>query len=130
MSAPDATRSADDLWQIVYARLEHPRKAKDHSANAVLNRLVNERFPSGPPLELNQTTCSIGEHEYSTRELEAFERWHKRDTPASDAGSIVVAQCRGRSFVIDGNNRVNRWIRENSRDLHRAIVIYCERLDG
>jgi hypothetical protein len=130
MSTPDATRSADDLWRLVYSSLEHHRKAKDPSAHAVLNRLVNERFPSGPRLELNDTTCAIGEHEYSTRELEGFERWHKRDTPASDGGSIVVAQCRGRNLVIDGNNRVNRWIRESSRDLHHAIVIRYERADG
>ena len=123
-------RSPDDLWRLAYSSLEHHRKAKDHSANAVLNRLVNERFPSGPRLELNETTCVVSEHEYSTRELESFEKWHDRDTPARDGGSIVIVECRGRHLLIDGNNRVNRWIQENSSDLHNAIVIHHERADG
>ena len=112
--------SEAEHWTQAYATLI-PKKDESHAET--LNRLVNERFNGLPALELNTRTCSIREDVWATECLRALEPKHARADPKRDGGVIIVVECRGRKLLVDGNNRVNRWLREGSRASHRLLVI-------
>lgn len=119
--------SEAELWTLAYATLIPKR---DDSRAETLNRLANERFDGMSALELNARTCSIREEVWATELFREVEPKHAGADPKRDGGVIIVVECRGRKLLVDGNNRVNRWLKEGSRDSHRVLVIECRGEQG
>jgi hypothetical protein len=126
----------DQAWRLVESELGFHRRKPTHDWIDTLNRLWRKnRFVMSmdgmlkleePPPVLTRAMLSV------TRERWPLERLaplvhpdaHDRARPKRDDLPILVLEWRGRHFLIDGINRVNRRVRERSQGPHDVIVIH------
>ena len=129
MSADAAT------WALVEDALGHHAKAGDGAIDT-LNRLWRKnRFVTS----LDGVLKLDAEPPVLTREMLSAtrERWplerlaplvhpdaHGRARPKKDDLPVLVLEWRGRHFLIDGLNRVNRRLRAREPGPHEVIVIH------
>lgn len=126
LSAP-APPSQDAIWHVIDQVLTyHQKPGRDLTPTDALNRLFarhvrRERLRGMP--QLDRTTCSVTCEARTASDLRSFVRWHGRARPRFESYPIVVARCDSRFFVLDGNNRTNKWIAEASPERRSVIVI-------
>ena len=128
--------SADaEAWALVEDALGHHAKP-GHGAIETLNRLWRKnRFVTS----LDGVLKLDAEPPVLTREMltATRERWplerlaplvhpdaHGRARPKKDDLPVLVLEWRGRHFLIDGLNRVNRRLRAREPGPHAVIVIH------
>ena len=116
-----------DLWKRIEAIFEwHQKPEKDTSSIQALNRLAQEQVQSHdlPPLAplTDKTSFSVLAASWPINELAKLPRRHARTKPAYDAGPVVVLQHYG-YWLLDGNNRINKWISENSTIPHEVLIV-------
>jgi hypothetical protein len=128
--------SADaEDWAIVESALGHHAKP-GHDGIDTLNRLWRKnrfvtsldgvlKLDAEPPV---LTRAML----HATRERWPLERLaplvhpdaHGRSRPKRDDLPVLVLEWRGRHFLIDGLNRVNRRVRAREAGPHEVIVIH------
>lgn len=122
-------------WAIVESELTHHAKP-GHGWIETLNRLWRKnRFVTS----LDGLLKLDAEPPVLTREMLSVtrERWgldrlaplvhpdaHGRARPKKDDLPVLVLEWRGRHFLIDGLNRINRRVRAREAGPHEVIVIH------
>jgi hypothetical protein len=129
--------SADALadWDEVVDQLGHHDKP-GHSWIDTLNRLWRKnrfvtsldgllKLDSAPPL-LTREALSLTRERWPLSRLAPLVHAdaHGRARPKRDDRPILVLEWRGRHFLIDGLNRINRRVRAKSEGPHEVIVIH------
>jgi len=131
------TAPADaEAWALVEGELSHHAKAGDGWIET-LNRLWRKnRFVTS----LDGVLKLAFEPPVLTREMLSAtrERWplerlaplvhadaHGRARPKVDELPVLVLEWRGRHFLIDGLNRINRRVRTRDPGPHEVIVIHA-----
>lgn len=117
--------SSEQLWALAYSTLT-PKAG--HTPERTLNRLVNERFPGMPVLDIQSATCTIREELWPLEKLGTLELRHSDGKPRRDGGAIIAAECREHILLVDGNNRVNYWRVNQVQGPHRVVIITCPRI--
>jgi hypothetical protein len=111
-----------ELWRRVHAAFEgHSRN--DPSTQAGLERIAKKCLGLTERRPFNQTNCTIRAEVFHPEQLASLVRYHDRTKPQREGQAIVVLEYQGRRFVIDGNNRVNKWVAEKRLEPFEAIVI-------
>jgi hypothetical protein len=112
-----------ELWQEIYAAFEFHRKKGEPDAQSALNRIVRRclRFKVRPLITpvafVAFRTVLAPEAVYQLKLA------HGEASPFLPGGEIIVLSCMHGRFVVDGNNRVNRWRLNGSREPLAAIVL-------
>jgi hypothetical protein len=107
------------LWRLVLTTLK-PKSTE--TASECLNRLVRERVEN-KGLRVDEETATVAHELWSTTRLHELDRKHDRTNKENDRRPIVVVVHGDRKLLIDGNHRVNRWLREATIDDHEVLVI-------
>lgn len=113
---------SSELWQRVYAAFER-HSHKDPSTHAGLERIAKKCLGLAETKPFNPTNCAIRSERLLAEQLVPLVRYHARMNPRRDGGAIVVLEYQGHAFVIDGNNRVNKWVADKQPGPFEAIVI-------
>ena len=102
----------DAVWgRVRDAFKAHQIPGIDLTPQMALNRIAAKCIH----LSFDPSNCRVYEESLSTDELRQLVRYHERDDPERDGGSIVVLVYKGQRFVIDGNKRVNKWVKGGKR---------------
>ena len=110
----------DALWERVHDAFKaHQIEGIDHTTQMALDRIAAKCIR----LSFNLLNCTVREEFLSLDELRQLKRYHDEDQPSQDWGSIVVLIYKGERVVIDGNKRVNKWVKKGSTELRSALVI-------
>jgi hypothetical protein len=109
-----------DLWKRVLEALDFHKKK--HTPIHALNRLFHEHREDLPGVQLNNTTCNLSCDSRSTEQLSQFKR-HTRCNPADETYPILVVRYEDTEYLIDGGNRINKWVNAKDTNLHDVIVI-------
>ena len=131
--------SADDqaLWDEAIGQLGHHARP-GHDWLDTLNRLWRKnRFVmsqdgvlklADPPPVLTRAMLSISRQRWPLERLAPLVHVdsHDRARPKRDDRPILLLEWRGRHFLIDGINRVNRRVRAGDGGPHDVIVIRGE----
>jgi len=130
------TTDEQALWDEAMAQLGfHARPG--HDWLDTLNRLWRKnRFVmsmdgmlklDAPPPVLTWDILSVSHDRWPLERLAPLVHpdAHDRARPKDDARPILVLEWRGRSFLIDGINRINRRVRGRQPGLHDVIVIHA-----
>jgi hypothetical protein len=130
--------SADEqaLWDEVTGQLAfHARPG--HDWLDTLNRLWRKnRFVLSldgvlkldtPPSELTREMLSVRGERWPLERLAPLVHpdAHDRARPKRDDRPVLLLEWRGRHFLIDGINRINRRMREGQPGPHAVIVIHA-----
>jgi hypothetical protein len=123
-------------WAIVEGQLGHHAKTA-HGWIDTLNRLWRKnRFVTSldgmlkldeqPPL-LTRAMLSVTRERWPLERLASLVHpdAHGRSRPKRDDLPVLVLEWRGRHFLIDGLNRVNRRVRDREAGPHAVIVIHA-----
>jgi len=111
----------DDLWFQIDAALNlWPSRDKTF---AQLNRLLAKRFPDLPPSYFTQVNCAVRLERLTASELAKFNPGHSRTEPRRMTGPIIASEFRGNSYILDGTNRLNVWVRDGDVELHDTIIV-------
>lgn len=121
MESPD-----DDLWEQVYATFEAHRLRTDPDAQAALNRIAAKCLGLSEVRSFDPSNCRVRRELLRQEALRTLKRYHQRKEPLRDYEPIVVIEWRGRSWVVDGNTRVNKWIADGAPQPRSAIIITPE----
>jgi predicted N-acetyltransferase YhbS len=126
----------DEAWALVEAELRHHAKPGDDWI-ATLNRLWRKnrfvtsldgvlKLEAEPPV-LTREALSVTHERWPLERLAPLLHpdAHGRRKPKKDDLPILVLEWKGRHFLIDGLNRVNRRMRDRDPGPHAVIVIHA-----
>jgi len=74
-------------------------------------------------VSFNHKNCTVREESLDNASLKGLVLRHKGTRPSYPGGPIVILLYKGKKYVIDGNNRVNVWIKQKISGPFRAIVV-------
>jgi hypothetical protein len=117
------TMNERSLWEEVNHMLSFHQKKNDPTPMDALNRLFHEAAPGSKSVRLHEDNCRISTDTRTTKELSLLKRRHKEADPDDESCPVLLVKYNTYDFLIDGCNRVNKWVKENNLDDHNAIVI-------
>ena len=108
------------LWEEITQALAWG--TKDATPVHRFNRLAKEHFPCVAAW-LDQETCVARNQQLSRKEIEKLVPWHQRTNAKQTVGKLVLFSHNGITAIVDGNNRVAKYIEANSQHEIAAIVV-------
>jgi hypothetical protein len=88
-----------------------------------LNRLLRKRFPGLPQQYFTQENSDVRLEWLTAKQLAQFNPGHTRTNPHQMTGALVACEYRGQTYMLDGTNRLNVWLRDGDRALHETIIL-------
>ena len=110
----------DILWNRVYEGFPYQG---DPAPQVGLNRIAAKCLKLDQPQSFDPSNCTVHEKFLSPHELQYFERYHERQNPRREGGSIVALSYRGKMYVLDGHNRIGRWLKDGITEPRSVLVI-------
>ena len=117
----DRQKMVDEVKELID---HHTKIDRGHTVDDTLFRLFYERGYSFPALKFD--TMKIERVQRDTEWLNQLDRWHEREKDIDaehELRPIVVVQYQGTFYLIDGNNRVTKWLRENSTKPRKVFIL-------
>jgi hypothetical protein len=117
--------TSETVWQQAKDLLQHHQKKDkgDQTPIDALNRLFHEAAPDAKSIRLSEMNCGIVSESWTTKMLAGLHRRHVRATPSVEGCSILVVRWQCNQYLIDGSNRVNKWVNESNASNHDVLVI-------
>ena len=98
----------------------HPQ-GPDPDAQFALDRVVKDCLRFKKVHRIDSSTCEIRDEHLDFDDLKALIRYHEGKEPQRDQEPIIVLESANRRWLIDGHNRVNKWLANEAREERRAI---------
>lgn len=112
----------DNLWAELLSLL--PQKSSDPTKIHTLNRLAREQAKRKKHLKwLDPSSCTLHRAVWPISRLLTLNRRHTDDTPQNETVPVIVLNHDGNYFLIDGNNRLNKWAGEGRGGEHQVIIV-------
>jgi len=118
-----AMSEAHELWERIYAAFKPHRMPTDPTPQAALNRIAAKCLKTEQRRSFDPSNCVVRQEVLSVDELRQLELFHNRPFPQRCDDPIIVLVCEERRVVIDGNNRVNKWVQAGASEPRLAIII-------
>jgi hypothetical protein len=104
----------------------HP-KWGDREPLDVLNRLLAKNLGRAGPYKTGHTTARLEQissrrEHWTTADLGRLRRGHSDLGGVDIACPIVLLEYAGETRVLDGNHRINRWVRANDSRTHAVNI--------
>ncbi len=118
----------DDHWTFVERQMLHHRTHGDGDGDgmAVLNRVFGEYLAESGMARvprIGRDTCSITIANLTPLELMTTVRRHHRARPRTEADPPIMVCHEKRMYVVDGSNRINKWLGSGAAVERPAILI-------
>jgi hypothetical protein len=72
---------------------------------------------------LDQASCEVLCESWPLSRLFGLTRRHLVSAPRAEHTEIIVLAYRGTYFLLDGNNRLNKWAGEDRRGDHQVLIV-------
>src|SRR4030095_11273368 len=116
------TESDRTLWVDIYCSFRAHRQAGE-TIQGTVNRAAAKCLGEKQLRSFDPKTCRVCQKCLSLEELTKPQRYHKRIKPKREQGPIILLNADGRTVVIDGNNRINKWERDGRAERTRPVVL-------
>jgi hypothetical protein len=115
--------SSHELWRAVYAAFPYPINRVGAEVNRIAAKCLKKALGRPYALSIGPPTCYVHEEVIRGSELPNLIRYHDRVKKTSRTTPIVILRIEGKSIVIEGNNRVNRWVANGEPTPRQALII-------
>jgi hypothetical protein len=89
-----------------------------------LNRLLRKRFPNLPQRYFTEERSEVRREWLTAEQLAQFNAGHTRVLdPHRTSGPLIACEYRGQTYMLDGTNRLNVWLRDGDKTLHATIIV-------
>ena len=112
-----------DLWQSVNDAFPYPSERVQGEINRIAVKCMKKALGRTGPVVFDPSTCDVHAVLIGGKELLDLICYHNRTIITGRTTPIVIVRIDGTSVVIEGNNRVNRWVREGDLTPRQALVI-------
>jgi hypothetical protein len=113
----------EDLWQAVYAAFPYPLERVQQEINRIAVKCLRKAGVWTGLKLFDSSTCDVSAVLIPGNELADLVRYHKRASPVGRTTPIVVVRAGGKDVVIEGSNRVNKWVSEQNMTPRLALLI-------
>lgn len=113
----------EELWSELEACFTC-RKATDYTPLNAITRIIQEDIDRTLQ-EITPNNCDLREEYVSLGNLRKFIRRHSKCNPRSENGALIALEHANSFYIIDGNNRLNKWLNQphSPQQECRIIVI-------
>ena len=111
------------LWDRTEELLRYHQKKSDPTPVDALNRLFHEAASKARSIRLSKANCRVMSESWSTGRLAGLYRRHDQANPDHEECPVLVVCWREKHYLIDGANRINKWVKEQNEDSHAVLVI-------
>jgi hypothetical protein len=115
------TVADDDLWNSLDGAL-----SAKHTRDVTLfqlNRLLRKRFADLPERYLTQQNCHVRREWLTAEQLRTFHPGHSEAAPRRMSGPVVAWEYCDQTYMLDGTNRLNVWLRDGDHSVHETIIV-------
>ena len=116
------------LWTQVHGAFKaHQIAPTDRTPQIAMNRIAAKciglsLIPDCGEF-FSQDNCDVYEEVLSLDDLKRLKRYHTRANPLLNGDPIIVLLYGEDRYVIDGNNRVNKWVNDEDPTPRRALIV-------
>ena len=115
--------SENDLWRAVWAAFPYPSNSVQKQIDRIALKCLKKAIGWTRPISLNPSTCDVREVVIGSEDLPRLICYHERTNLTGRSTPIVVVRISGHDIVIEGNNRVNNWVKQRDLTPRLALVI-------
>ena len=110
----------EDLWSRVDAALNQAQ-TRDETLSE-MNRLLRKRFPDLPN-DYFTAEAELRREWLTAAQLMQFNLGHSRTEPRRMDGPLLAGEYQGQTYMLDGTNRLNVWLRDGDTSSHEVIIV-------
>lgn len=113
-----------DLRRELFSLVAWHMHRHDHHPGETLQRLVSKCVS----VDLSKHRLLFRESKYTLRQLLRIRgQSHEGADPVREDVPLILLSFRG-IHVLDGQNRINKWVAQDNQGPHRAIIITLAKL--
>ena len=112
---------ADDLWLRVDAALIQAAAVRKPFRSLIAS--LRKRFPDLPQNYFSEEACELRQEWLTATQLSTFNPGHFRSEPRQMAGPLLACEYNGDTYMLDGTNRLNVWLRDGDVEMHETIIV-------
>jgi hypothetical protein len=115
----------EELWKRVDVAL-FQASSREQTLSEI-NRLLRKWHFHLPDDYITLHNCAIRREWLTPQQLSHFTRGHPRSAPKRVSGPLVVVEYQGETYMLDGTNRINRWLADGDREPHETVILTPQR---
>jgi hypothetical protein len=115
--------SDNNLWQAIYTAFPYPSDRVQREMNRIAGKCLKKALGWTRPVVLDSSTCDVHQVVIDGAELASLIRYHERTNVTGRITPIVIVRIGDQDILIEGNNRVNKWVKERDLAPRLALVI-------
>ena len=118
----------EELWKRVDRAIAQARNRAETISE--LNRLFGKQGRGAPANHFSEENCTIRREFLTPQQLDKFWRGHTKAEPRQVGAPLVAVEFRGHTYMLDGTNRINAWLRDGNTEAHETISLSGVDNDG
>lgn len=98
----------------------HPGLEDAQAFTAWVNKVLEHRHGRMMPID----GCIVYDTEWTTNELKNVKRTNTSTlNPRRMDEPVIILRGLSKDYLLDGNRRINTWIKEDNKEKHRAWLV-------
>jgi hypothetical protein len=115
--------SPAELWAAAYAALPYPSDRAPRELTRIAAKCLLRAVGWAGPIVFDGSTCEIASIFFEANDLPQLIRYHDRTQPTERTTPLIIVRLGDAQIVVEGNNRVNKWVLERDSTPRHALVI-------
>jgi hypothetical protein len=117
----------EDLWNRVDIAINQARTRQETISE--LNRLLQKWNVGAPASYISEHSSAIRREWLTPQQMEQlFIRGHTRTNVRRFDSPLVAVEYDGKTYMLDGTNRINIWLKEGNTEQHEVIILGPKRI--
>jgi hypothetical protein len=115
-----------DAWRRVYDAFPNSElgpEASQRKLDRIARKCIIAAIGHSPLETYSPTTCDVTEQVITREDLNRLLRFHDRAEHKGKTTPMVVVELEGQRIVVEGNSRVNAWVKGTEPASRVALVI-------
>lgn len=113
-----------ELRRELFSLIAWHMHGKDRCGCEALTRLVVK----GAKMAIRSDRITVSERAFKLKELQKIRGpHHSRANPIDEKAPLILFSHRRKLYVIDGQNRINKWEAEGNKGPFQALVVSAAR---
>jgi hypothetical protein len=111
------------LWDQVFAAFPYPVDQAQGELNRIAAKCIKSVTDAQYPTPVDKTNYDVRAQVITAAELTELRTYHSRAQPTSRSTPIVIVECGQHRIVVEGNNRVNKWVGSGDPAPRLALIL-------
>ena len=111
------------LWSRVHASFPYSAESVQAEINRIAIKCLKKARCETDIIVFDSGTCDVSAEVVKGSDLGRLVRAHNRTRVTGRTTPIVIVRVDSKDVVVDGNNRVNKWVEDGDLTPRQALMI-------